>query len=145
MANQYYCTNGQRVTEGTIQRNYSKSLKTKHAGTSVFVCGGCGQRAVHNDHTIAKARCKVLHKTELIWHPNNYVNACATCHRQWENFKSGEWINHLNVDERLKFLKEHDPEGFTIRIEFCKLTLEQQLYDEHPSKPERLGQEVETS
>ncbi len=126
MANRYFCSDGSRVTESTIQNKYSASLHEKHAGQTVFVCGcGCNGRAVHNDHTIAKARCKVIHKTELIWHPDNYESSCERAHKEWENFKSGAWIGHENVEKRLAFVKKHDPEGYTIRIELTKLALEE--------------------
>ncbi len=124
MANRYYCSDGRRVTEATIKTNYSASLRNKHAGQTVFVCGcGCGGRAVHNDHTIAKARCKVILKTELIWHPDNYESSCEKSHREWEDYKTGLWINHQNVEKRLAFLKKHDPEGYIKRIELTKLSL----------------------
>lgn len=123
MANMYYCSNGSRVSEASIQARYSKALKAKHAGQDVFICQGCGARAVHNDHTIAKARCKVIHKTELIWNPNNFVSSCAQCHREWENFKSGDWCTHFNSSERLGFLRAHDPEGFTVRVELTTHSL----------------------
>jgi hypothetical protein len=127
MANLYYCSNGERISEATIKARYSRALQAKHAGTSVFVCAACGQRrAEHNDHTIAKARCKVIHKTELIYDPDNFEDSCSICHSQWENFKSGDWINHNNMEKRLRFLKEHDPEGYRIRIELTQLILQQQ-------------------
>lgn len=118
------CSDGSRVTEATIKRRYSESLAEKHAGKTSFLCSACeNARAEHNDHTIAKARCKVIHKTELIWHPDNYEDSCPTCHNEWEAVKSGKWIAHKNVEKRLRFLKEHDPEGFNKRIELTKLAL----------------------
>lgn len=86
-------------------------------------CGGCGDEPNDFDHTIAKARCKELHKTELIWSTLNQEFSCRLCHRQWEAYKSGDWINHRNVERRLAFLKEHDPEGYQKRIEFTKASL----------------------
>jgi hypothetical protein len=124
MPNKHKCSDGSYITESQIRALYSRSLKVKHAGQTVFVCSGCGCRAVHNDHTIAKARCKEIHKTELIFNPDNFENSCAKCHAQWENFKSGDWINHHNVEKRLIFLKQHDPEGYTIRVELTRLALE---------------------
>jgi hypothetical protein len=124
MATRHYCSDGSRVTENTIKSKYGASLKKKHEGQTVFICGcGCGGRADHNDHTIAKARCKVIHKTELIWHPDNYESSCAKSHAEWENFKSGLWIEHANVQKRLAFLKKHDPEGYAVRIELTQLAL----------------------
>lgn len=122
--NRYYCSDGTRVTESTIRANYSNALKEKHKGKGIIICGcGCNRMAIHNDHTIAKARCKQIHKTELIWCHNNFESSCERAHRQWENFKSGEWINHRNMEQRLAFLKKHDPEGYRIRIELTILAL----------------------
>lgn len=124
MAIRTLCSDGTYVTEAAIKSRYSKALKEKHEGQTSFRCEGCrSAQAVHNDHTIAKARCKVIHKSELIWHKGNFVNSCEKCHREWENFKSGMWINHCNVESRLAFLKEHDPEGYTLRIELTQLAL----------------------
>jgi hypothetical protein len=120
------CSDGSQVNEDQIKAKYSQSLKKKHAGETVFLCGcGCNGRAVHNDHTIAKARCKVIHKTELIWDPDNYEGSCERAHREWEDFKSGAWCLHANVDKRLAYLKQHDFEGYLARVELTKLSLEQ--------------------
>lgn len=120
------CSDGTLVSPSQINKRYFESRKKKYSGiTFTPICEGCNKdRSVDNDHTIAQARCKVIHKTELIWHPLNYVRSCRKCHMEWENFKSGEWIHHLNVRERLAFLKEHDPDGFNVRIELTKGNLE---------------------
>lgn len=126
MPNRHYCSDGSQVTQATIDRKYAEARADKYAGyTAILPCEACGAPSVDNDHTIAQARCKVIHKTELIWHPDNFPRSCRTCHKQWESYKSGDWINHNNVEERLAFLKEHDPEGFRIRIELTKINLEE--------------------
>lgn len=125
MANMYFCSDGSRVSEATIQKRYTESKREKYEGISSLPCEGCGAPSVHNDHTIAKARCKVIHKTELIWHPDNYPRSCEKCQSQWEGFKSGEWVKHQNVEERLRFLKKHDPEGYQIRVELTKMALKE--------------------
>lgn len=119
------CSNGTRISHATAMARYTDALREKHEGMPAAICEcGCGTRAVHNDHTIAKARCKQIHKTELIYDPDNFESSCERAHKQWENFKSGDWIKHANVERRLAYLKKHDPEGFTIRIELTKLVLE---------------------
>lgn len=123
MAIYYYCSDGTRVSENTINRKYSEALKEKHLYNSSPRCENCGEQAVHNDHTIARARCKVIHKTELIWNPMNFVSSCAKCHTEWENFKSGDWLLHNNVEERLRIVKLYDPEGYKKRIELTKFSL----------------------
>lgn len=121
----HYCSDGSRIKESGIQQKYSIAIRLKHIGYTVFTCQACLKaRAIHNDHTIAKARCKVLHKTELIWDPRNFEDSCELCHHQWENFKNGEWTLHHNVEKRLAFLKEHDPEGYRKRIELTEWALQ---------------------
>lgn len=128
MANRAYCSDGSRVSELTIKRRYEESKREKYEGiTYMPACEGCGHPSVHNDHTIAKARCKVIHKTELIWHKGNYVRSCEKCHHEWEGFKSGEWTMHHNVEQRLRFLKEHDPEGYQIRVELTMFSIKENI------------------
>lgn len=129
MANKFLCSDGTYVTQDQIRHKYAKSRSKKYAGiTSIRMCEACEvEPSVDNDHTIAQARCKFIGKTELIWHPDNYPRSCRKCHHEWENFKSGEWVHHKNVVQRLEFLKEHDPEGYQIRIEFTKASLESQI------------------
>lgn len=125
MANYSLCSDGTKVTDATSQARYTKALREKHQCNGRPTCQGCqNAHAEHNDHTIAKARCKVIHKTELIWDPENLADSCNVCHREWESFKSGNWILHKNAEQRLQYLKEHDPEGFQHRIELTKLALE---------------------
>jgi hypothetical protein len=129
--NYYYCSNGSKISEAGIRARYSDALREKHAGNPRPICGcGCGGPAVHNDHTIAKSRCKQLHKAELIWNPENFESSCAIAHDQWEAFKSGMWILHANCSKRLLFLKEHDPEGFTVRITLTQLALEEKMKED---------------
>ena len=128
MAIMHECSDGSRVSQVTIDNRYAKSRANKYCDSPVSLrCqAGCGQTGNSNDHTIAQARCKHIHKTELIWNPNNYVWNCNNCHKQWENFKSGEWVHHANVEERLAFMKEHDPEGYRMRVELTEKALTEQ-------------------
>ncbi len=124
--NAYTCSDRKRVTQDTIDRNYSLALRGKHAGCTVFVCNGCRREAaVHNDHTIARTRCKKIHKTELIWNPLNFENSCAKCHNEWETFKNGKYIEHLNYNKRMRFLEKFDGEGYILRIALTELFLNQ--------------------
>ncbi len=120
MAIRSRCSNGRYVTQGTINSKYYESKQKKYEGiTYTLICEGCNlEPSIDNDHTIAQARCKVIHKTELIWNPKNYVRSCRICHREWESYKSGDYLNHKNVVERLIFMRDHDFEGFVARIQF---------------------------
>ena len=130
MSNMHAGSDGKRYSESMIRRRYSISLHDKHEGEPFpRVCKACEKRnAVHNDHTISQKRCKQIHKTDLIWDPRNFEDSCAICHGQWEAIKNGDWINHKNLESRLRFLKEHDPEGFEIRINLVSLSLQQQCH-----------------
>lgn len=122
------CSDDTRVSQATIDRRYAEARAKKYAGvTTTLPCESCGQPGNDNDHTIAQARCKVIGKTELIWNPDNFPWSCRVCHKQWENFKSGEWLLHGNCSERLLFLKEHDPEGFNIRVTLTQAALEERM------------------
>lgn len=119
------CSDGRRVSQATIDKELSLAYREKYEADQRIICECCQNAwSVASDHTIAQARCKVIHKTELIWNLLNFVRSCEICHKDWESFKSGEWTLHKNVIQRLEFLKEHDPEGFNIRIEFTKIALE---------------------
>lgn len=123
-----FCSDGTRISEAGIRARYGDALREKHAGNPHPMCQcGCGGPAVHNDHTIARARCKVIHKTELIWHPGNFESSCEKAHTQWEGFKSGEWILHANAVKRLLFLREHDFEGYMVRITLTQGALEEKM------------------
>lgn len=115
MVIKYHCSNGDRVSQQTINGRLSRQYN-KSKDLSYTWCQGCKHNhAIEHDHTISQARCKVLHKTELIWDPENWSYSCRTCHGEWESYKSGTFEEHKNVIKRMLFVKEHDPEGFMKR------------------------------
>lgn len=119
MANTYLCSNGMRITQSTIDRNLSKAYRDKHEGQPRAMCEAYpGEVANDNDHTISQKRCKELGKTELIWNPNNFVSSSRKAHKEWENWKSGAWIDHNNAAERMAFMKKEDPEGYQKRMNY---------------------------
>lgn len=119
----HYCSDGTRVSEASIGWRLTESHNRMMADNPHPHCGGCDDEPNDFDHTIAKARCKEIHHTELIWDDDNQVFSCRRCHREWEAYKSGLWIGHKNMEQRLRYLKDHDPEGYQKRIEFTKLAL----------------------
>lgn len=120
----YYCSDGSRVSESQIKQKYSVAIRLKHQGQSFFTCQAClKEQAVDNSHIIAKARLKQLHLTDLIWHPMAFFDCCRRCHGLWEDYKSGDWVHFHNVEQCLRFLKEHDPEGYQKRVEFTRAEL----------------------
>lgn len=121
MANSYLCSDGTRVTQLQINARYSKAIREKHQGNGHPTCECCHKvPANDNDHTISQKRCKEIGKTELIWDHRNFVSSCRKCHNQWESYKSGDYILHKNVVERLGFMMDKDPEGYEIRKELTR-------------------------
>lgn len=110
MAILYFCSDGARVTQSTIERCYYNARVKKYSGLPTQRCHGCGGDPNGSAHTIAQARCKVIHKTELIWHPGNFWPACPECNRAIENPKGRSWRLLRNKDECLRFIEIHDPE-----------------------------------
>ena len=106
--NLYTTTDGKKVSQRTIDSNYSKMLREKHAGQTVFICEGCGKKAHDNSHIISRKRCKELGRAELVWDSQNVFNACRDCHHKYENYKSGEWHKLKNKVHIVRYLKEND-------------------------------------
>lgn len=113
MANLYFTSTGERISEQIIQTRYSKALRQKYQDSPVQICAGCGQRATCSAHIIAKARLKVLHKTELIYNPKAFFPACYGCNQAIENPKGEAWKQLKNIDYCLFFIEMHDPELFS--------------------------------
>lgn len=102
----YYCSDGERVSEATIQARYSKSIREKYAGQQVQMCRGCGiEHASGSAHIVPKAILKQMHMTELIWNPIMYFPACHRCNRICENVSSIE-ITKLNNYFEIKSVME---------------------------------------
>jgi len=121
-------TTGERISEATIKRRYTAALRKKHSGrpnTKQCVCRGdnCQGQAVHNDHTIARARLKEIGKANLIYSLSQYafVDSCEKCHKEFESYRDGACLSHVNYEERLDYIRVHDPEGAEIRDNFTPM------------------------
>jgi hypothetical protein len=73
-------------------------------------------KAIETSHIIAKARCKELHKTELIWTRENTFPSCRKCHMIWEATNNPAWLSLLNADRCLEILEKYDPESYKKRM-----------------------------
>lgn len=115
MANRYYCSNGERVSQVTInnrrQKRYSEHFE-------LDCCAGCGGPATCRAHIIAQARCKVLHKTELIWNPENWFLSCNACNSAIESYKSDACYKLFNYNQCLEVLKKYDQEMYLKHVTF---------------------------
>lgn len=108
-----------KYSQSVINRRLSDAYKRKHVGNPNPICEGCGQAyADDNDHTISQRRCKEIGLPELIWNSQNIVSSCRQCHQEWENYKSGKWLDHINAPERMAFIKRYDMETYNKRLNF---------------------------
>jgi hypothetical protein len=114
LMNYYKTSDGRKVSQATIMRNLSISYQRY---PEMHPCEACGGEATEHSHIISQARCKLLHKTELIWSRENWFFSCRSCHMEWEAIKGGRWINFNNVTRLLAVLKRHDPEGYEKRMQ----------------------------
>ncbi len=110
--NTFNCSDGTKVTQTQINNRLTRSYK-RNAYIESTSCLGCGNPAQGHAHIIAQARCKRIGKTELIWNPANYFEACNACNLAIENPKGKDWRYLKNIDHCLLFIKEHDPQLFT--------------------------------
>lgn len=109
-------SDGSEYTQSMIEARLRQAyLESNDKG----ICECCHrEQGVDHDHTIAKARCKEIGKTELIWNSDNWSWSCRDCHGQWESYKSGEFQKHHNVITRMRFMKKHDLEKFQSRMNY---------------------------
>jgi hypothetical protein len=111
MPNQYYCSDGTRVSQATIDRKRSEAYKKAYGDQPIQICA-CGERAQGSSHIVSQMRCKHLHRTELIWDRANFYPACNRCNSCWEaNDKTLK--NYAELMEKLEML---DPDGYRLRI-----------------------------
>jgi hypothetical protein len=116
MAIMYYCSDGSKLTEGTIKSKLSKAYREKYDGNYHPFCENCGKKATETSHIISKADAKILHKTELIWCHENMMASCRECHIKWENIYNPDWCKFSNIDRLLAVLVEYDIESYNKRI-----------------------------
>jgi len=131
--NKYYDSAGNAYTEAQIRQRYNQE---KYGFMPKYICECCGEsQAFDPDHTISKARCKILHKVELIWLESNISWSCRKCHLEWESYKDGKFSHHNNAYERMLFTFIYDREGFTKRY-YCitNLGLQELLMNKLTSK-----------
>lgn len=110
MANKYFTSNNEALTQRQIDLKRSWAYRNKQQDTPEWFCAGCGVRCQCNAHIIGQARCKQLRKVELIWHPDNFFPACYKCNAAIENPKGEAWKQLKNKDKCLEFIRLHDPE-----------------------------------
>jgi len=113
MAIKYECSNGEKVTQSTIDRRRSDAYR-EHYGRDQheFICEETGLPAEGSSHIVSQKRCKQLHKTELIWNPENFFPATNEVNSQWESNNKGL----KNYWKYMEVVKKYDPEGYNKRL-----------------------------
>jgi hypothetical protein len=84
MANKYFTSSGERVSQATIDQRRSKAYRELYEGESHPMCG-CGKPAQGTMHLVPQAICKQEGKAEYCWLPINMCPACHLCNTRCEN------------------------------------------------------------
>lgn len=112
MANKYFCSSGERVSEATVQKRLSEAYRGFYLFEPIGSCEGCGEPATCTAHIVPKAICKQLGKTEMIWNPFNWFRSCYRCNAIAENVSSDEIKTLLNYNQILEVTKVLDPQRY---------------------------------
>lgn len=105
-----YCSDGSRVSQTSIVSRYQAARRKRYSDSGTLSCHGCGSMCNGSAHIIAQARCKVLHKTELIWDTRNFFPACSQCNLAIENPKGEAWKSLRNIEYCLSWIEQNDTE-----------------------------------
>lgn len=109
--NRYMDSFGNTWTQKEIDRKRGEAYKEKYKDNPNPACQGLGiVRAECTAHIIPQARCKQLHKTELIWDLDNMFPATFAANLAIENPKGAAWKSLKNVEKCLAYMKENDLE-----------------------------------
>lgn len=105
------CSDMTMVNQDQIDKKRSEAYRDAYADKGRQVCRGCEEvPAQGSAHSIPQARCKQIHKTELIWDVDNFWPACNKCNAAAENPKGNGWKKLKNKKQMLNFIAKHDTE-----------------------------------
>lgn len=118
---QYRCSDGSMVSQVDIK--WKLLITTdKIKQTRPLICQGTGRSDIplSFSHTISQDRCKKLGKTELIWDEDNIevesfeapTSNPTAAHNIWEVGSIEKKLTLLNIDRKLQYIAQHDPETF---------------------------------
>jgi len=108
----YYCSDGARVTQATIDKNLSRAYRDRYEGEPHPRCEETGVAAECSSHIISQKRCKELHMTELIWNPINFFPATHNVNSRWESNDT----TLRNYNEYMDVVRKFDPIGYEKRL-----------------------------
>lgn len=104
--NHYFTSDGERVSQATIDRRVSEAYKQIYAGEGYQYCHGCGGAAQGTAHIVPKAVCKVEGITEYCWLRINMFPSCHICNQRSENFRAPEFLLLKNVVHIVEITKK---------------------------------------
>jgi hypothetical protein len=84
MPNYYKCSNGEKVSQATIDRRRSETYRRLYEGEPHPNCG-CGVPSQGTAHWVPQKICKDNGIAEYCWLEVNMVPACYKCNSKIEN------------------------------------------------------------
>jgi hypothetical protein len=118
MPNYYNCSNGERVSQATIDTRRSKTYKSLYAGEPHPVCAGCNGKAEGSAHLIPQKIAKDSGIAELCWSKENIVPACFKCNSLLESYKDEEVKKLFCYQQLLDITEKYLPQRFN-KINEC--------------------------
>ena len=111
------CSNGERVSQATIDRKRSETYRQMYAGEAAPMCWGCGvERAQGSGHLIPQKVAKDNGMAELCWLEENIVPCCHSCNSLLESYKSEEVKSLQCYELLLKITKKYLPSRYNAMI-----------------------------
>lgn len=110
-ANLSLCSDLTMVSQDEINTKRAEAYRVAYGDKGRQACRGCHEELAQGSaHSIPQARCKQIHKTELIWDVDNFWPACNKCNAIAENPKGNGWKKLKNKQQILRFIARHDHE-----------------------------------
>lgn len=115
--NYYNCSNGEKVSQATIDKRRSETYQRMYADNCQPICIGCLiNKAAGSGHIIPQAVAKSEGMTELCWTEDNICPFCHSCNSIAENISS-ETIKLLHCyDYILQITKKYLPSRYNKMI-----------------------------
>ena len=131
--NRLRCSDGSLITRQELEKRYRETCNEIKIERDP-VCEGLGgtQYPLSFSHTISRKRCIELGKAELIYDKNNLElegfhepsSFPKAAHNIWETGNWKQKIELLNIQRKLDYIEQHDPEKYRkIKLELFEIGL----------------------
>lgn len=115
--NYYKCSNGEKVSQATIDKRRSNAYRKLYEGQPHPLCAGCNNRAEGTAHLVPQKIVKAEGKSEYCWLSINMVPTCHRCNSKLESYKSDEIKELLCYDQLLEVTKLISPQRYNLMVE----------------------------